>query len=301
MGKLDGQTVIVTGASRGIGTEIAKALAAEGGNIVCAARTLHPGAHDMATYMKDQGREGEVGTPFPGSLEETVSEIREVGGEATALAADISTLEECERLVKESRNLYGPIDVLVNNAALAVFLPVQEMPLASWEQTFQIIVHAPFMLSKLVLQDMVPRKHGAIVNVSSGGAVGPGRAPYLTNPILAGTSGYGAAKAALERFTQGLAQEVANDGIAVTAVGPSLTVPTSGAVFHGGARYIGDENGEPPEVMAQAALLLATEPAEKVNGRVTYSQMILQEFGWITNGVGTGIDPARPGSGFSMR
>jgi hypothetical protein len=52
--------------------------------------------------------------------------------------------------------------------------------------------------------------------------------------------------------------------------------------------------------MGQATLLLATEPAEKVNGRVTYSQQILKEFGWATNGVGTGIDPKRPGSGFSM-
>ena len=301
MGKLDGQVVIVTGASRGIGTEIAKALAAEGGKVVCVARTLHAGGHDMVTYMKDQGRAGEVGTPFPGSLEETVSEIKEAGGEATALAADISTAAECERLVKEARDIYGPINVLVNNAALAVFLPVQEFPLESWERTFQIILHAPFNLSKLVLEDMVPRKSGAIVNVSSSGAVGPGRGPYLTKPATPGTSGYGAAKAALERFTQGLAQEVADDGIAVTAVAPSLIVPTPGAVFHGGARYVGDENGEPPEVMGQATLLLATEPAEKVNGRVTYSQQILQEYGWITNGVGTGIDPQRPGSGYSMR
>ena len=296
---LDGQTVIVTGASRGIGTEIAKALAAEGGNVVCVARTLHPGAHDMANYMKDQGRAGEVETPFPGSLEETVSQIKEAGGEATALAADISTEVECERVVNEARDIYGPIDVLVNNAALAVFLPITEMPTASWMQSFQIIIHAPFMLSKLVLADMIPRKHGAIVNVSSVAVMGPGRGPYSAPPSTLGTTGYGAAKAAMERFTQGLAQEVADDGIAVTAVSPSQIVPTSGAVFHGGARYLGDEEGEAPEVMAQATLLLATEPAAKVNGRVAYSQQILQEFGWITNGVGTGIDPQRLGSGFS--
>ena len=300
MGKLDNQTVIVTGASRGIGTEIAKALAAEGGKVVCVARTLHPGSHDIANYMKDQGRPGEAMTPFPGSLEETVSQIQEAGGEATALAVDISSEAECERLVKEAHEIYGPVDVLVNNAALAVFHPVREMPLESWEQSFRIIVHAPFILSKLVLDDMVPRKRGAIVNISSSGAVGPGSGPYLTKPATPGISGYGAAKAALERFTQGLAQEVADDGIAVTALAPSLIVPTSGAVFHGGARYLGDENGEPPEVMGQATLLLATEPSEKVNGRVVYSQQILQEFGWITNGVGTGIDSNRPGSGFSM-
>ena len=88
VGKLDNQTVIVTGASRGIGTEIAKALAAEGGKVVCVARTLRPGSHDITNYMKDQGRPGEVVDPFPGSLEETVVQIREAGGEATAVAIE---------------------------------------------------------------------------------------------------------------------------------------------------------------------------------------------------------------------
>ena len=299
MGKLDGQCVIVTGASRGIGEAIAKALAAEGGSVLCVARTLSEGSHDMVTYLKDQGRPGEQGVPFPGSLEGTVAAIREDGGEATALAADLADPAECSRVVGEARRIYGPVDVLVNNAALAVFLPTREFPLDSWLRTFQIIVHAPFLLSQAVLEEMVARKRGAIVNISSSGAIGPGRGPYGAPPATPGTSGYGAAKAALERFTQGLAQEVANDNIAVTAVAPSLIVPTSGAVFHGGARYIGDENGEPPEVMAQATLLLATEPPGQVNGRVTYSQQVLKEFGWITEAVGTGVDPARPGSGYS--
>ena len=108
MGKLDNKTVIVTGASRGIGTEIAKALAAEGGKVVCVARTLHPGSHDIANYMKDQGRPGEAMAPFPGSLEETVSQIQEAGGEATALAVDISSEAECERLVKEAHENLWP-------------------------------------------------------------------------------------------------------------------------------------------------------------------------------------------------
>lgn len=297
MGKLDGQCVIVTGASRGIGEAIARTLAAEGGRVVCVARTLSEGSHDMATYMRDQGRPGEANTPFPGSLEGTVAAIREGGGEATALAADLADPAECRWVVEEARRIYGPVDVLVNNAALAVFLPVAEFPLDSWLRSFQIIVHASFLLSQAALEDMVPRKRGAIVNISSSAAVGPGSAPYTQPPGTPGVTGYGAAKAALERFTQGLAQEVKDDNIAVTALSPSIIVPTSGAVFHGGARYIGDENGEPPEWMAQATLLLATEPAEKMNGMVTYSQKILTEYGVIEKGVGTGVD--RPGSGYS--
>ena len=299
MGKLDGQNVIVTGASRGIGEAIAKRLAAEGGRVLCVARTLSEGSHDMTTYMRDQGRPGEPNAPFPGSLEGTVAAIREAGGEATALAADLADPAECRRVVEEARRVYGPVDVLVNNAALAVFLPVREFPYESWLRSFQIIVHASFVLSQAVLEDMVPRKRGAIVNISSSAATGPGSAPYAPpSPDAPAVTGYGAAKAALERFTQGLAQEVRDDNIAVTALSPSIIVPTAGAVFHKGVRYIGDENGEPPELMAQSVLLLATEPADKMNGMVTYSQKLLNEYGLIQNATGAGVD--RPGSGFSV-
>ena len=110
---------------------------------------------------------------------------------------------------------------------------------------------------------------------------------------------YGATKAALERFTQGLAQEVSQyGGIAVSRVSPSRMVPTPGTVYHKLMASLDDPRGEPPAMMARAALLLASEPAEKVNGRVTYSQQILKEFGWIEKGVGRGVDTV--GTGYSQ-
>jgi len=110
---------------------------------------------------------------------------------------------------------------------------------------------------------------------------------------------YGATKAALERFTQGLAQELASHGgIAVTCVSPSRVVPTPGTIHHRLVSGMDDPKGEPPSMMARAVLLLASEPAEKVNGRVCYSQQILKEFGWIERGVGRGIDTV--GSGYSQ-
>jgi NAD(P)-dependent dehydrogenase (short-subunit alcohol dehydrogenase family) len=109
---------------------------------------------------------------------------------------------------------------------------------------------------------------------------------------------YGATKAALERFTQGLAQEVAQyEGISVTAVSPSRVVPTPGTIHHKLVTGVDDPKGEPPILMARAALLLASEPAIKVNGRVTYSQQILREFSWIEQGSGRGVDTR--GSGYS--
>lgn len=280
MGRLDGKTVIVTGASRGIGAEIARLFAAEGGRVACVARTLREGDH-----------------PLEGSLEHTVASIREAGGQAIAVAADISEYEQCVRAVEETRAAFGPIDVLVNNAALTYFIPIKDYPVNKWHRSIAVNFHAPFYLSQLVLQDMLPRRSGAIVNISSGAAIGPGRGPYPENIGRGGTL-YGAEKAALERFTQGLASEVYHDGVSVTCVSPSLVVPTPGTVFHHLVTGMDDPRGEPPLLMAQAALLLATEPKEKVAGRVTYSQEILLEFGWITEGRGIGVD--RKGSGYSQ-
>ena len=235
---------------------------------------------------------------------ETAQETKDIidgeGGECTTFQVDVSNAEQVQAMVEKCIKTYGRIDILHNNVAIIDTHRLVEMTEESWDQVMAVNVKSIFLTCKFCIPHMENQGGGAIVNISSAGAVGPGSGPYLTKPATPGISGYGAAKAALERFTQGLAQEVADDGIAVTALAPSLIVPTSGAVFHGGARYLGDENGEPPEVMGQATLLLATEPSAKVNGRVVYSQQILQEFGWITNGVGTGIDSSRPGSGFSM-
>ncbi len=281
MGKLSGKTAIVTGASRGIGQAIAELFAAEGARVVCVARTVHEGDHMLE-----------------GSLSRTVEGIKQKGGEAHAVAADISKPENCLALVEQARALLGPIDILVNNAALNYYVPIEQYRINRWIKCFEINVHAPFILSQAVLTDMTGGRGGAILNISSGSAIGPGRGPYADKTVRGGTM-YGASKAALERFTQGLAQEMAQYGnVAVTALAPSRTVPTPGTVYHKLMEGLDDPRGEPPSMMARAALLLASEPPEKVNGRVTYSQQILKEFGWIDKAVGRGVDVT--GSGYSQ-
>ena len=279
MARLEGKVAIVTGASRGIGKEIAKLFAAEGARVACTARTVEEGAHRLE-----------------GSLNATLAEIADAGGEALAIAGDVSSFSECERIVREAREALGPIDVLVNNAALTYFIPVAEFPHEKWLKSFAVNVHGPFFMTRLVLEEMIARKSGAIVNISSGAAIGPGRGPYKNAPLRGGTL-YGAEKAALERFTQGLAAEVYRDGVSVTCVSPSLIVPTPGVMFHKLLDRPDAPNAEPVEFMARAALLLATEPLERVSGRVTYSQQILQEFGWIEKARGLGLDVR--GSGYS--
>jgi citronellol/citronellal dehydrogenase len=282
MARLSGKTAIVTGASRGIGQQIAELFAAEGARVVCAARTMNEGEHRM----------------LEGSLARTVERIKSAGGEATPVIADVSSEDDCIALVEAARSAYGPVDILVNNAALNYYVPTETYPTNRWIRCFAVNVHAPFILSKEVLKDMIPRRSGAIVNISSGAAIGPGRGPYEDKTVRGGVM-YGATKAALERFTQGLAQEMAqHDGIAVTAVSPSKVVPTPGTIHFKLVTGDDDPRGEPPILMARAALLLASEPASKVNGRVTYSQQILKEYGWIDQASGRGVEIK--GSGYSQ-
>ncbi len=282
MGKLDGRIAIVTGASRGIGEEIAKLFASEGARVVCAARTLNEGDHKMLT----------------GSLAGTVAQIEKAGGKAVAVAVDVSRVEECERLVMAAETAFGVPDILVNNAALTYYKNIIDYNPKHWAKAFEVNVHAPFNLSRLVLPGMLRVGRGSIVNISSGSAIGPGRAPFVgARPVQGGTM-YGATKAALERFTQGLAQEVAENGLSVTALSPSQTVATPGTVYHKLMASMDDPRGEPMSYMARAALLLASEPASKINGRVTYSQQILGEYGLIENPKGRGVDTK--GSGYSQ-
>jgi citronellol/citronellal dehydrogenase len=279
MGKLEDKVAIVTGASRGIGKAISKLFAAEGAKVVCAARTLDEGEHI-----------------FEGSLSTTVLEIQQAGGTALAVKTNTASENSCVQLVQTARETFGPVDVLVNNAALTYFVPIKDMGVHQWDRSWAVGPRAVFILSKTVLPDMIERRSGAIVNISSGAAIGPGRGPY--QPTTRSSTKYGAEKAAIERFSQGLAEEVYPYGITVAALSPSQVVVTPGTVYF---KLTAPENpdSEPPEIMAKASLLLATEPLDKVTGLVTYSQAILKEYGWISNGKGIGLD--RPGSGYSQR
>jgi NAD(P)-dependent dehydrogenase (short-subunit alcohol dehydrogenase family) len=159
-GPLKGRTALVTGASRGIGEAIAVRLAMEGARVVASARTAEEGESKL-----------------PGTLHATVERIRAAGGEATAVRADLSSEADRERLVAEAVAAYGPVDILVNDAAVTFFIPVESFPKKRFDLMMEVQVWAPFHLSQLVLPSMRERKQGWIVNISSGAGIHP-KQPY---------------------------------------------------------------------------------------------------------------------------
>ncbi len=256
---LEGRVALVTGASRGIGEAIAKRFAREGAAVALSARTVEEGDHR-----------------FPGSINSTLSAIREAGGTAVGVPADLSRPEDRERLAQMVRQELGPIDILVNNAAITYFSPVDGFDLRHWQLMFDVQVLAPFHLSQLVVGDMRVAGRGWILNISSPAAIHPQGPPFRMG---GGGTVYGMCKAALERFSTGLASELFADGIAVNALSPSGLVLTPGVLHHELDKRVPKERHEPVDTIAEAALILCSSDPREVTGRVTYSRKVLADWG----------------------
>ncbi len=254
-GVLAGQVAIVTGASRGIGEAIAKRYAMEGARVVVTARSVEEADH----YL-------------PGTIKDTVEVINAAGGEAIAVRADLSVAEDRHNLVRETQEAFGPADILVNNAAVTYFIPVADFPERRFRLMMDVQVWTPFELSQLVLPAMRERGAGWILNISSGAAIHPDKAAGARGGTV-----YGMCKAALERFTTGLAQEVYDEGIGVNVISPGL-VETPGVIHH---KLITDETRDrvtPMEYMTESCLRLVHGDAKILTGRIDYADQVMQEF-----------------------
>ena len=261
MGTLDGKVALITGASRGIGVAIARRLASEGAGVAITARTLDP--HPR----------------LPGTLRETVGAIEHDGGSATAVAADIQDPEARARLIESVKRDLGPIDILVNNAAAAYYLPFDGFPEKRYRVAMDVNVRAPWDLCQRVVPDMKRRGVGWIVNISSASARHPEGPPYDEFHRVGGSILYAATKAALDRISTGLAAELHASGVAVNALSPIAAVLTPGAQAHDVVPEEFLRTAEPIELMAEATLALCEPSDPMLTGRVAYTKPLLEELG----------------------
>ena len=247
----EGQVALVTGASKGgTGTAVAVRLAAEGAKVAITARTVE-------------------------GLEETCQRVEAVGGECLVLPVDLADpLGGRSELVRRTEEAFGPIDILVNNAAVNGYVPFDQVTPEDLEQNLQVNLWAPWELMKAVVAGMRERWRGWILNLTSFAAELPPGPPFPTNkPGKAGFQ-YGASKAALNRLTVAAASECERQGVAVNALTPQAAIATPNLVAAG---WIDKTMFEPLDTMAEAALALCSSEADVLTGRIAYSLQLLVE------------------------
>ncbi|HEU0020431.1 MAG TPA: 3-oxoacyl-[acyl-carrier-protein] reductase [Dehalococcoidia bacterium] len=192
---LAGKVALVTGSSRGIGAAIACRLARSGASI-------------GVNYNHNQD-----------AAEQVVTNIVAAGGDAFALAGDVSQEESAHAVVKQANQRWGRIDILVNNAGITRDRLLLRMTLEDWDQVLDVDLRSAFLCTKFVMPQLIKRRRGRVINISS--VVGIGGNP--------GQANYAAAKAGLIGFTKAVAREVASRNVTVNAVAPGF-IDTGGMV-----------------------------------------------------------------------
>lgn len=255
-GVLAGQVAVVTGASRGIGEAIARRFAMEGAKVVVSARTVEESDHFLE-----------------GTIKQTVKTIQDAGGEACAIRSNLADANDRRELIENSVDQYGKVDILVNNAAVTWFIPVTDFSEKRFRTMMDVQVWAPFELAQMCLPGMLERGQGWILNISSHAAIHP----VAKAPGGHGGTVYGMCKAALERFTTGLAQETHGRGIGVNVISPGL-VATPGVVHHNLINEANKDRVTPVEHMAEACLRLCFGDPNDITGRIDYADQVIEEF-----------------------
>ena len=264
MPRFEGRRALVTGASRGIGAAVAERLAAEGAAVAITARTL------------DKHK------TLAGSLRETAARLERYGRTVATIVANLADDDDRLRIVPDAvERLGGPIEILVNNAAGAIYQPLSEFPLRRRRLIFDINLHAPIDLAQAVIPAMREKGEGWIVNLSSATA----RLAHGASTMAV----YGASKAALNRLTDALAAELRGTGIRVNSIEPRAAVRTEGAV-----EMVGELLRQQPDLlesmeeMVEAVVALCACP-EDVTGRIAVSLDLIAEWGLTVHNL-DGVD-----------
>lgn len=236
--KLAEKVAIVTGSTRGIGQAIAEELARQGAKVVIS------------------GRNGE-------RAQQVAAAIQEAGGEAIAVQADVSHMEDAQRLVKETLDQWGRIDILVNNAGITRDNLLLRMSEEEWDTVLQVNLKGAFNCTKSVTRQMMKQRQGRIINITS--VVG-----QMGN---AGQANYAASKAGLIGFTKSVARELASRNITCNAVAPGyiqtdMTAALDDAVKDSLKQQIPLGRLGTPEDVARVVAFLCSDDAAYITGQV---------------------------------
>jgi len=256
---LEGKTAIITGSSRGIGKMLALQLAQDGANIVVCARS------------EQQGE-------LPGTIGETAREVNAFGREALAVKLDLASDDDIENVVAKTRERFGGIDILVNNAVIVG--PRQKLiggNLDFFDLAYRVNVRGPVRLAQQCAAVMAGNGGGTIVNITSGSARhrDAPTAPATDAELDAMDPSYGVTKAALDRFTNAYASELMRDNVSIMCVAPGLVITEriKAAAIRPNVAW---DRAEPPEIISKAVSFLA-QNGMKYTGRVLVAKDLVAE------------------------
>lgn len=264
MNDLNGKTLFITGASRGIGKAIALRAARDGANIAIAAKTTVP-------HPK-----------LPGTIYTAAEEIEAVGGKALPCMVDIRFEDQVEAAVAKTVETFGKIDILVNNASAILLTDTVSTPMKRYDLMHQINTRGTFLCSQKCIPHLEKAENPHILNLS----------PPLNMEAkwFAPHVAYTMAKFGMSMCVLGMAEELKPRGIAVNALWPRTTIATS-AVRNllGGEEMI--RASRKPEILADAAHAILTKPSRECTGNFFIDDVLLQAEG-ITDLSGYAVDPS---------
>ncbi len=242
---LTGKVVLVTGARQGLGKSISLGMAEQGADLVICDR------------VTDDGK-----------LAETAKEIEAMGRKTLSMGGDITIEEDVTKIAKGAMDKFGKIDVLVNNAGVTSQDPFVNMTYKRWRLILSVNLDGTFLCSKIILPYMLEKKSGTIINVSS----------ILAHQIRMNIA-YGVTKAAVERFTMGLAREMRREeGIAITCVRPYFVKTEVVMGFMDG--HDTSDFEDPVIWQKYPAMLAAAKPAD-ITGKIFDKAALEEKFGKI--------------------
>lgn len=264
MSGLRGKTLFITGASRGIGLAIARRAAADGANIVIAAKSDVPNPK------------------LPGTIHTAAAEIEAAGGQALALKVDIRNEAEVYAAVEQAVARFGGIDVLVNNASAIWLRGTAETPMKRYDLMHQVNARGTFLCGQACLPHLKRAANPHILTLSP---------PINLHPRWFGPHvAYTMAKYGMSLCVLGMAEEFRGDGIAVNALWPRTVIGTDALNMIPG---VGIENARKPEIMADAAHVVLTTPSRERTGQFLIDDEVLAAAG-ITDLSAYAIDPGKP-------